>query len=109
MSRQASERSAEQVQRDLLIRIRTEGATAAYEAALAICKDPNAPPQARANSSNTILRAGGYFEKAEDGADKPPSEMTMAEIQAQLANLEGTRRRLLQEGRYDEDDPGIFD
>lgn len=77
--------------RALLIRIQTEGAEAAYEAALAVCKDPKAPAPAKATCSTTILRAAGLFNPKDAGEAKDPSEMTAAEIEARVAELQSGR------------------
>jgi hypothetical protein len=73
--------------RALVTRIQTEGAEAAYAAALAVCLDPKAPAPARATCATTILRAGGYLSAKEDGAAKEPHEMTPAELQARIGEL----------------------
>ncbi len=73
--------------RALLTRIQTEGAEAAYEAALAVCQDTKAPAPARATCATTILRAGGFLNTREDNAPKEPHEMTPAELNARLSEL----------------------
>lgn len=70
---------------DLRRRARTEGAEVAYETAIALCKDPTTPAQARSAALNAILRMGGYFETVEDdGSGKQPHEMTAAELRAEI-------------------------
>lgn len=89
--------------RKLLERIMTEGAEAAYEAALDLCRDKNAPSQARSAAANSILRAGGYFDKQDDPARaKEPHEMSSEELTAAIARLE-------KQARGEDDDNGIFD
>lgn len=74
--------------RALVARMQTEGAEAAYKAALEVCLDAKAPAPARATCATTILRAGGYLNvKAEAGEDKEPHEMTPQEIEARIAEL----------------------
>ena len=73
--------------RALLTRIQTEGAEAAYEAALAVCQDTKAPAPARATCATTILRAGGFLNTREDNSPKEPHEMTPAELNARLSEL----------------------
>lgn len=78
--------------RALVARMSTEGAEAAYAAALAVCQDPRAPAPAKATCATTILRAGGYLStKAGEEAAKDPSEMTTAELHARLAELQASR------------------
>ncbi|MDR6308234.1 hypothetical protein [Pacificitalea manganoxidans] len=80
--------------RALLLRIQTEGAEAAYTAALEVCNDVKAPAPARATCATTILRAGGYLNaKGEDGPGKQPHEMTAAEISAQLREMRALREK----------------
>lgn len=78
-------------------RVKTEGALAAYEAALSVCKDPKAPAQAKATAAATLFRVGGYFEKRDDPDDKDVADMSRVELDAhlvklqrQLGDLEGT-------------------
>lgn len=70
-------------QRELLTRIKTEGVEAAYEASLAVCRDPKAAAPARATASATIFRVAGYFDRgAAGGAEgKQPHEMSAEELQ----------------------------
>lgn len=70
---------------ELRQRARTEGAQIAYETAIALCKDPETPAQARSAALNAILRMGGYFENVDDDASgKQPHEMSADELQAEL-------------------------
>ena len=73
--------------RALLARVETEGAEAAYAAALAVCQDTKAPAPARATCSATLFRVGGFFNVREDRAPKEPHEMTVAELDARLLEL----------------------
>ena len=92
--------------RALVARIATEGAEAAYAAALAVCNNPNAPAPAKATCATTILRAGGYLTgKAADEA-KEPHEMTPSELAARLADLQAGREDL---GEDDFGAPNVFD
>ncbi len=76
----------------LLLRIQTEGAEAAYEAALAVCQDTKAPAPARATCATTILRAGGYLATKESGGPaKEPHEMTADELEEQIQALKAQR------------------
>ena len=78
---------------ELIEEIQTRGAWSAYQASLAVCADPKAAPNARAQAASNILRAGGYFaSRADDGTLKEPSEMSAAEIEATVADLQRQRR-----------------
>lgn len=101
-----SRKSALERQRELVERIQTEGAEAAFAAGLEICRDPTAPKQARATIVATFLRAGGYFDRKGEASIKEPHEMTDGEIKEAIARLSeqaagGTARR--------DDDDSIFD
>jgi hypothetical protein len=81
-------RSTTERRRALVAKIQTEGAEAAYAAALQVCLDSSAPAPARATCATTILRAGGYLSvKPDDVADKEPSEMTSQELDDRLREL----------------------
>lgn len=99
----AKQPNVDDVQRDLLTRIRTEGVRAAYEASLAVCSDAKAPAPARATASATLFRVAGYFDKQERGNAKEPHEMTSEELNAEIARI--TR----QSGTAAADDPDVFD
>jgi hypothetical protein len=70
----------------IIRRARTEGIAAAYEAALAICRDSKAPQQAKSNAARTLLQIGGLFERHEGGR-KEPHEMTLEELEAERVRL----------------------
>jgi hypothetical protein len=90
-----------EAQRDLIRRLRTEGAEAAYQAALDVCRDPKATAQSKATASSVIFRAAGYFNTRDDGAGKKQAhEMTAEELNAELERLRTEGRRKA---------PGIFD
>jgi hypothetical protein len=78
----------------IIRRARTEGVAAAYEAALAICRDAKAPQQAKSNAARTLLQIGGLFEKPEDTSRKQLSEMTAEELDARRRQLQRERREL---------------
>lgn len=79
-------------------RARSEGIKAAYESALAICQDKNAPAQAKSNASRTLLEIGGMLNRAdrkdESFSSKELYEMTVDEIHAYKRHLERKARRL---------------
>jgi hypothetical protein len=91
--------------RALLSKIQTEGAEAAYAAALAVCKDPKAPAPARATCATTLFRAAGFLNLREDTSPKEPHQMTADELTARLAELRNG------DGQEDDEDPeagGVF-
>ena len=90
-----------EIQRDLLIRIRTEGVIAAYEASLAICRDPQAPAPARATASGTIFRAAGMFDRKDSDRMPEPHEMTAEQLTAEVKRLTGMQLQPI-------DEAGIF-
>ncbi|MEC7763734.1 MAG: hypothetical protein VX874_17655 [Pseudomonadota bacterium] len=82
----------------LLVRIQTEGAEAAYTAALEVCRNPKAPAPARATCATTILRAGGYLNAKEgEGLGKEPHQMTSAELNERVQELRAQRSALTDE------------
>jgi hypothetical protein len=88
-----------EAERDLIRRLRTEGAEAAYQAALSVCSDPKATSQARATAANVLFRAAGYFNTRDDGGNrKQPHEMTAEEVQEAIRRLSSPKKG-----------PGIFD
>jgi hypothetical protein len=100
-----SRADVDQVRRALMYRVQTEGVLAAYEAALAICKDPEAPAQARATASSILVRMSGWEKSTDEDLDeKPLYEMTAAELAAKADHLE---RRLETLGRIAEEQPDL--
>ncbi|WP_299911606.1 hypothetical protein [uncultured Paracoccus sp.] len=90
-----TEKSARTQRRELRKRIAAEGAPAAFEAALAICKDPKAPAPARATCAVAMFRAAGMFDKTDDPLDdKQLEEMTPQERNERMAELEDRLRQL---------------
>jgi len=76
----------------LIERIQIEGAEAAYEAALEVCRDKKAPPAARSSAATSILRAGGYFDRdATQLGDIQPHEMTAQQLNDALAEIASRR------------------
>lgn len=91
----------EQAQRDLLHKVHTEGVQVAYEAAVAVARDPNAPAPARATASATLFRVAGYFQtRANDAAIKQPHEMTATELESEIQRITARAKAKT---------PGIFD
>lgn len=85
--------------RALMSRIQTDGSEAAYEALLAVCRDAKAPAPARATAATSLFRAAGLMNGKQDAQDKPPEEMSLAEIEARIAEL-----RSREAGENDHDD-----
>lgn len=80
--------------RALLARIQTEGAEAAYQALLGVCRDPKAPAPAKATSGTTLFRVGGFMDIKQGGADKSPEDMTPDEIASRISDLRAKREQL---------------
>ena len=71
-------------------RVRTDGVEAAYEALVAVCRDPKAPAQARATASTTLFRAAGMLERFEDDLDDiEVGDMTWDQLQRTI--IQGAR------------------
>lgn len=81
--------------RALMARIQTEGIEAAFEALMDVCKDKKAPAPARATAGTSIFRAGGLMSNKPEVLDKPPEEMSAAEIVARINELQAKREAVL--------------
>lgn len=77
--------------RALMARIQTEGIEAAFEALMDVCNDKKAPAPARATAGTALFRAGGLMNSKPEILDKPPEDMTAAELNAKIRELEATR------------------
>lgn len=105
----AKQKSLDARRRDLLTRVRTEGAEAAYETALEICRDSKAPAPARATASATIFRVGGYFDRNNsDASEREPHEMTAEELAQEIERLSALENVTRQQADDDED-LGVFE
>ena len=82
------------VEADLAARVRTEGLTAAYEAALEVCRDKKAAPAARATAAGWIFRVAGFEAKKNDGAGRQLHEMTAEELAAEHQKAQDELERL---------------
>lgn len=78
--------------------VRTEGLRIAYDAAVAVCKDANAPAAARATAASLIFRAGGLLASNAPEAEKPLHELTAAEL-AQRADKVRSRLEAMERAR----------
>lgn len=85
----------EALRADIVRRARTEGVKTAYESALAVCRDPNAPAAAKASSQRTLLMVGGLLDRNDRNASvtKDPADMDGDELrQATEAALRKRQR-----------------
>ncbi|MGE7469763.1 hypothetical protein ACQKLX_09995 [Bosea sp. NPDC003192] len=74
---------------DFLKHVRTVGIRAAYDAALAMVRDPKTPAGARVTAARWIADIAGYLGGAGDeGASKELHEMTGDELRAHTTKLE---------------------
>lgn len=83
--------------RDALRRkIRREGAQAAYDALLTVCRDPRAPSPAKATAGTALLRAAGLLgKKAEEDANETEEKpMTVQQMERYLRQLRKRRQEL---------------
>lgn len=79
--------------RALMVKIQTEGAEAAYEALVGVCRDTKAPAPARATAGAALFRAGGFMDTKQNASDKKPEEMTAAELASRISELYERRKR----------------
>jgi hypothetical protein len=95
-------KSAARARRELVERIQTEGAEAAYQALVAVARDPKAAAPARATAGSALFRAAGLLNaKPEDFLKREPSQMSYEELQEAIAALS--------EATQVETDEGVFD
>jgi hypothetical protein len=80
-----------------LHKLRTKGLEACVNAAISICEDKNAPANARATASASLMRANSLFAAGPQGQEKQLHEMTAAELKAMGDQLERDRRALLEQ------------
>lgn len=78
-----------------LHKLRTRGLEACVDAAISICEDKNAPANARATASSSLMRANSLFAAGPEGPEKQLHELTAAELKALGDQLERDRRALL--------------
>lgn len=71
----------------LQLRIRTEGVLVAYDTALGICRDAEAPAPAKATALTALFRVAGYFEKSEVSTTQKLSELSADELAAMQSKL----------------------
>ncbi|MBZ9936649.1 hypothetical protein LB518_10110 [Mesorhizobium sp. BR1-1-16] len=99
----------------------TEGLRVAYSAAVDLARDKKTPAAARGGAARTLLEIAGMLNQrdraAAEAVNKDPSEMTPAELHAELRRLGRLRRARDRSAELDdepsdeplnEDDPGVF-
>lgn len=98
----------EALRADIVRRARTEGVQVAFESALAVCRDPNAPAAAKASSQRTLLMVGGLLDRNDRNAsaEKPASEMDGNELQQAIERASWKRKRAIAAAKPD---GGAFD
>jgi hypothetical protein len=79
----------DRIRAELIRQARTVGVKVAYETALAICRDPESPAQARASAIRSLLEVGDLLNAKgrETATNKDPAAMTSDEISEHLAIL----------------------
>jgi hypothetical protein len=78
-------KSERQIREELIRELQTTGGLKAYETAMRICDDPKATSAAKASAVNSLLRAGGFFEKQETTDEKELHELSGPELAAKVA------------------------
>jgi hypothetical protein len=78
-------KSEHQIREELIRELQTTGGLKAYQTAMKICDDPNATSAAKASAVNSLLRAGGFFEKQETADEKELHELSGQELAAKVA------------------------
>jgi len=73
---------ADELRAEHIRQLRSVIAGEAIAALRDVVNDPKAPAPARATAGVALLRAAGFFDKADELAAKDPSEMTLAELKA---------------------------
>lgn len=89
--------------------IETEGLIACVEGAIQLCRDKDAPANARAQVISSLMRANGLFAASPNEAPKEPHEMTMSELKAFAAQLERDREALLSELKTEGEEGDVFE
>ncbi|WP_315918644.1 hypothetical protein [Mesorhizobium sp. SP-1A] len=78
-------------------RLQTEGVEAAVEALIAVCRDEQAPANAKSTAGSALLRANGLFDKGTTAPDKEIHEMSLDELREYTARIEQDRDAMLSE------------
>ena len=104
MTRERDDETPEEALERNLHRIKTEGLDAATDAALALLRDPKAPAQAKSATINAMYRAGGLFNREDDGGEPEIHEMTPAQLERKVRELEALRRNIAGDGAAGQSD-----
>ena len=99
-------KSERQIREELIRELQTTGGLKAYQTAMKICDDPEATSAAKASAVNSLLRAGGFFEKQETADEKELHELSGHELAAKVAKL---LRRSQENDRQTDSMGGVFD
>lgn len=91
-----------------LHKLRTKGLEACVDAAISICEDKNAPANARATASSSLMRANSLFAAGPQGQEKQLHELTAAELKSLGDQLERDRRALLAQMEAEGDEDDVF-
>ena len=99
--------SDEEIRAEIARRARTEGIIEAYRSAIAICRDPKAPAQAKSASQRTLLQIGGMLDRGDRDEQRQKSfhEMSNAELTAELERFKSRREN----AQRDPFEGGLFD
>ena len=99
------------VREELRRRLKTEGARVAYDTMVAVAQDPKAQASARATCAVALFRGAGFLGKRADDEDasegKPIDQMTVAEMDRELAKLRALRlknQKIVRSASSDEDE-----
>lgn len=101
------EKERAEVRDRIMHKIQTEGLEACVDGAILLCKDKDAPANARAQAISSLMRANGLFAASPKDALKDLSEMSAAELNAHAAQLERDRDEMLRALMQGDDD--VFD
>lgn len=86
-------------------RLQTEGVEAAVDALIAVCRDKQAPANAKSTAGSALLRANGLFDKGTAAPEKELHEMTIDELRDHTSRLERDLEAMRREA---EGDGGVF-
>jgi DNA-binding ferritin-like protein (Dps family) len=97
-----------EIREELIRELQTTGGLKAYETAMRICDDPKATSAAKASAVNSLLRAGGFFEKQETTDEKDLHELSGPEMAAMATKLLREYKESLSD-RKGQDSNSIFE
>ena len=99
-------KSEREIREELIRELQTTGGLKAYQTAMRICDDPKATSAAKASAVNSLLRAGGFFEKQETADEKELHELSGHELAAKVARA---LRKSADNDRARESEGNLFD